>query len=66
MIISIKGTMHLRKELEEQLSQNETARYFDYEENPMYTVRESELIQQFLQKYGRMPEGGGDDLDDLF
>ena len=34
----------------------------------MYSKRESELIQQFLQQFGKMPEGdgAGDDLDDLF
>jgi formate dehydrogenase beta subunit len=32
----------------------------------MYTQRESELIQQYLQRYGKMPGGGADDLDDLF
>mgnify|MGYP005860348927 CR=1 FL=1 len=31
----------------------------------MYTKRESELIQQFLQEHGRLPEGN-DVLDDLF
>ena len=31
----------------------------------MYTKRESELIQQFLQQYGRMP-GAGSELDDLY
>jgi hypothetical protein len=31
----------------------------------MYTRRESELIQQFLQQYGRMP-GAGWELDDLY
>jgi hypothetical protein len=34
----------------------------------MYTKRESELIQQFLQQFGKMPagDGEGDELDDLF
>jgi hypothetical protein len=34
----------------------------------MYTKRESELMQQFLQQFGKMPEGDeeGDSLDDLF
>lgn len=31
----------------------------------MYTKRESELIQQFLQRYGHMPGMGGE-LDDLY
>jgi hypothetical protein len=34
----------------------------------MYSKRESELLQQYLQIHGKMPggAGGGDDLDDLF
>jgi hypothetical protein len=32
----------------------------------MYTKRESELLQQYLQQYGEMPGGGMDELDDLF
>jgi len=35
----------------------------------MYSKRESELMQVYLQKHGAMPPGDGggdDDLDDLF
>ncbi len=68
-ITHIKGTANLRQGLEEYLDASGATigegRYFGYEEDPMYTARESELIQQFLQKYGRMPSGG-DELDDLF
>jgi len=35
-------------------------KYLHYEETLMYTMRESELIQQFLQEHGRMPEGNED------
>jgi len=28
----------------------------------MYSQRESELIQQYLQEHGEMPGGGDDDL----
>lgn len=66
MVMAIVGTMNLRQALQEQLSAGVEARYFEYEEDPMYTKRESELIQQFLQQYGRLPEGAGEDLDDLF
>lgn len=64
-VIQIKGIPNLRQALEEQLNTNENARYFIYEEDPMYTKRESELLQQFLQEFGRLPEGE-DELDDLF
>jgi len=56
MVIYIKGTIYLRKELEEQLATNPKARYFLYEEAKMFTMRESELLQRFLKRYGRLPE----------
>jgi hypothetical protein len=64
-IIYIAGAQNLRQALEEQLSSKPEARYFDYEEDPMYTKRESELIQQFLQQHGHLP-AGNEDVDDLF
>ena len=57
--------MNLRQELEEQLETNTDACYFEWEEDPMYTKRESELIQQFLQQHGRLPPQN-DELADLF
>jgi hypothetical protein len=32
----------------------------------MYTSRESQMIQAYLQQHGKMPGGGADELDDLF
>jgi hypothetical protein len=64
-VIYIKGAMNLHSEIEEQLEVNENARYFMYDEEPMYTKRESELLQQFIAEYGEMPEGNRE-LDDLF
>jgi hypothetical protein len=66
IIIAIVGTANLHQSLEEKLEGESKARYFNFEKNPMYTQRESQLIQQFLQQYGYLPEGGGDDLDELF
>ncbi|MBW2057390.1 MAG: FAD-dependent oxidoreductase [Deltaproteobacteria bacterium] len=65
-VLSIKGVANLRKALMEQLGSNQKATHFVFEEDRMYTQRESELIQQYLQRYGRLPEGGEDELDDLF
>ena len=56
----------MRLTLEEQLGTNTKARYFDYNEDPMYTKRESELLQQYMQQFGRFPEGNEDLDDDLF
>jgi len=66
-IIKISGTSNMRQGLAEKLENPGEAVYFLWEGDPMYTKRESELIQQYLQKHGEMPGGGADDdLDDLF
>lgn len=66
MVILIKGVMNIREELEREVARNENAKWFEWELDEMFTKRESELIQQYLQKYGKMPGGGMDELDDLF
>jgi len=58
--------MNLKAALTEVLEENEKALFFVFKREPMYTKRESELIQQYLQEYGELPGGGEDDLDDLF
>jgi hypothetical protein len=65
-ILSIKGTANLRQDLLETLEEYETATFFEFEEDKMFTRRESELIQKYLQEHGEMPGSGGGDLDDLF
>ncbi len=64
-IIEIKGTPNIREELAQRLEAGAEAGYFKFEEDPMYSKRESELLQEHIQKHGEMPTGG-DDLDDLF
>ena len=64
-VFNIKGTDNMKKTLLEILDDNDKADCFIFEADPMFTKRESELLQQFLQKYGKMPDSG-DDLDDLF
>jgi hypothetical protein len=68
VIIVIKGTQNMQADLQEKLNSETKAKYFWFEPDPMYTKRESELIQQFLQQFGKMPvgDGEGDELDDLF
>jgi len=46
--------------------ENENAALFEFEEDKMFSRRESELIQKYLQAHGKMPGGGVDGLDDLF
>jgi predicted molibdopterin-dependent oxidoreductase YjgC len=64
-IIYIKGAINLQHELKERLESNENARYFNYEIEPFYTKKESELLQRHIAEYGEMPEGNRE-LDDLF
>ncbi len=64
-IIEIKGTPNIRKMLKEKLESSYEIKYFKFEKDPMYSKRESELLQQYIQQYGEMP-CGGDELDDLF
>jgi formate dehydrogenase beta subunit len=65
MIVFISGVMNMQEALREQLQTRENVKFFIWEEDKMYTKRESELIQQFLQAHGKLPEGN-DELDDLF
>ena len=65
-VLMIKGAENLRTGLQEQLGSSTAAKYFAHEEAPMYTQRESQLIQAYLQQYGKMPGGGSSELDDLF
>jgi formate dehydrogenase beta subunit len=64
-VLSIKGTAHLRQELLAAIDANSKAAWFEFEEDPMYSKRESELLRKYLQQHGEMPSGG-DEMDDLF
>ena len=64
-VLSIKGTANLRQELLAARDANSKAVWFEFEEDKMYSKRESELLQTYLQQHGEMPTGG-DGLDDLF
>lgn len=63
-ILQISGVSNIQEALQGLVGQAK-ARYFLWEEDPMYTKRESELIQEFLQEHGKLPEGN-EVLDDLF
>jgi len=67
-VIGIAGTPDMRQSLKERLENPGNTIWFICEEDPMFTKRESELIQSYLQEHGQLPGGGGgdDDLDDLF
>jgi hypothetical protein len=44
------------------MEDKQSATLFEYEEHKMFSQRESELIQQYLQAHGEMPGGEGDEL----
>jgi hypothetical protein len=64
-IIRIAGVQNLRGALAEQLASNSQAQFFVFQAERMYTQRESELLQQYLQQHGKLPEGN-DELADLY
>lgn len=64
-VVEIKGASNMRKILEEKLESGKVINYFKFEEDQMYSKRESELLQQYTKQHGELPSGG-DDLDDLF
>ena len=63
-ILQISGTQTLRQALLGHLAGGQ-ASYFLYEEDSMYTKRESELLQHYLSQHGKLPKGN-DLSDDLF
>jgi hypothetical protein len=65
-VLDIKGTANLRQALLMLLKENASAVFFEFEQSRMYSQRESELIQKYLQAYGEMPGSAMDDLDDLY
>lgn len=65
VVIYIKGCQNLRGGLEAGLEATGEARYFLYEENPMFSLRENELLQHYLAEHGGMPRGNRD-FEDLY
>ena len=63
-VLQISGTPAMRQALLSHLAAGQ-ASYFLFEEDKMYTQRESELLQNYLSKHGRLPTGN-DLSDDLF
>lgn len=60
-LLTIKGTADLRQELLLALERKDRAAWFEFEPHKMYSLKESELIQKYVQEHGRMP-GGDEDL----
>jgi len=64
--IMIKGTANVREALLEKVESQTEASFFLWEEDRMFSKRESELIQRHVEQYSELPGGGDDELDDLF
>jgi hypothetical protein len=66
-VLLISGVLNLRRGLHESLSGSlaREATSFSFEQEPMYTQRESEMLAHHLQEHGKMPKGN-DVLGDLF
>lgn len=63
-VVEINGVPDLAAELETEL-ETADAEEFDFELAESYTQRETELVEQFVNKHGHMPGAGGA-MDDLF
>jgi len=63
--LKIAGVHDLRSALKAELGKGKAA-FFHFEEDRMYTKKESELLQQYIQQHGKMPGGGGEGEDELF
>ncbi len=64
-VFLIKGSENIQKTLKDFFEEGKEAKYFFFELDKLFSQRESELVGQYLQKHGEMPDSG-DDLDDLF
>jgi predicted molibdopterin-dependent oxidoreductase YjgC len=64
-IIFIHGADNIRRDLQEKVKSVEKARFFRYEEYGMYSMRENEMLEKFLKKYGTMPEVNNE-ISDLY
>ena len=64
-VIAVAGHSSLSQTFQEKLEGASRACCLFFEDDPIYTRRESRLMQQFFRHYGRLPEGGGDDFHDF-
>jgi NADPH-dependent glutamate synthase beta subunit-like oxidoreductase len=61
-VLSIKGAANLRQELLRALADGAPAARYKFVEDAMYSRRESELLQAYVQQHGAMPGGKMDEL----
>jgi hypothetical protein len=64
-VILIRGASNLRQDLRENLKTVGKAVFFRYEKHGMYTMRETEMLEKFLNTHGKLPEVN-DEIADLY
>lgn len=64
-IIQITGTDDLKKSLQDHVTDRSPVPFFSLEQDEMFLMRETQLIQKFIHKHGDMPENNRE-MDDLF
>lgn len=63
-VVKILGSANLQAAFDDLLDEDNNVAFVRWEPDPMFTKRESELLQAHLREHGELP--GADDLDDLF
>lgn len=63
--IFIKGAMNIKNDLKDQMELEQRAKFFTYIVDAMYTKRESEMLQHYVQEHGCQPLINAE-FDDLF
>jgi predicted molibdopterin-dependent oxidoreductase YjgC len=64
-VIYIAGAVNMRKELQVNLESSQGAKYFIFDNDEMFTQRQNELIQHYIDTHGQQPRIN-EELDDLF
>ncbi len=71
-LFKVVGTLNLKKSLTEELQElSGTCKFFSFEEDPMYTSRERQILEVYIKEHGELPPGNKepddlfDDVDDL-
>lgn len=65
VIIQISGASDLKSELLKELRNSQTVLSFNYEVAPMFMMRERQIIQQHITKFGELPKKNRE-IDELF
>lgn len=65
IIVQINGTSDLKGELQKELKNSQAPLSFNYEVNPMFMMRERQMIQQHITKFGELPRNNRE-IDELF